>query len=227
MREYDVRGSSHKRVHRDGARGERAVRPFSLQRDAAVPGDGGRDRAAVLPAAREPRARLSARGRCAWTLRPGLDRPQSAVAQRPCDQCRRDRPDRRFWRRHAYVHHGPRAFVRAAQAHARSGVRAWARAGRRDDPPSRGRRLASRIEPSRGARHWRGLVDVLDRNRHSDAGREQTPPFRRRSRELGRAALSGSRSRASFGDDRAHSQRKAKTDWPGSSSRLSRRPRSG
>src|SRR5208282_468978 len=61
---------------------ERDDRPFPLQRDAAVPGDGGRRRAAVLPAARQSGAGLSAGRGCARTLRPRVARPESAVAER-------------------------------------------------------------------------------------------------------------------------------------------------
>ena len=117
-------------------------------------------------------------------------------------QCRCDRPHRRLWRRRADVHHGARAVVRALEAHAPSGVRAWARAGRRDDAHSGRGRLASRPQPALGAGDRSGAVDVLDRDRHSDAGREQAPPFRRGPREPGGAAVSGSGGRAASGHDR-------------------------
>ena len=39
---------------------------------------------------------------------------RSALAQRACDRCRGDRPNRRIRRRHAYVHDGARAVLRAA-----------------------------------------------------------------------------------------------------------------
>ena len=126
----------------------------------------------------------------------GRDRAEGAVAQRACDQCRVDRPHRRLWRRRAHVHHGARAVVRAAQAHAPSGVRAWARAGRRDDADPRRRRLAPRPQPPFGARDRGGAVDVVDRDRHSDAGREQAASFCRRPGESIGAAVSGSRGRA-------------------------------
>ena len=76
------------------------------------------------------------------------------------------------------------------------------RAGRRDDAHSCRRRLAPRPQPSFGARDRGGAVDVVDRDRHSDAGREQTASFRRRAREFGGALVSGSRGRAPACHDR-------------------------
>ena len=183
-------------------RGEPAGRPFCLQGDAAVPGDGGRGRAAVLPAADQSGPGLSARGRRARTLRPRLDRPESAMAQRAGDQCRGDRPHRRLWRRCAHVHDGARAVVPTIASHAPSGVRARPRAGRRDDAHSGRGGLASRLRSALGACDRGGAVDVLDRDRHSDAGREQTASFQRWAGEFGGALVSGSGGRAAPGDDR-------------------------
>ena len=59
-----------------------------------------------------------------------------------------------------------------------------------------------------------GAVDVLDRDRHSDAGREQTASFLGRAGELGGAAVSGSGGRAPPGDDRrVLSRRRARIGW--------------
>ena len=75
-------------------------------------------------------------------------------------------------------------------------------AGRRNDAHSCRRRLELWPQPALGARDRGGVVHVVDRDRHSDAGREQTASFRRRARESGGALVSGSGGRAPARHDR-------------------------
>ena len=90
----------------------------------------------------------------------------------------------------------------ALKAHASSGVRAGVRAGRRNDPYSCRRGVASWPQRPFGARDRRGAGDVVDRDRHSHAGREQTASFRGRAREPCGAAVPGYRGCAPARHDR-------------------------